>query len=247
MGSRPRVRRAAAVAVAAGALSAWLWAPPLLRRIDWFQIRSVEITGTRLLPPSEVLAAAGVEQGQNLWTDRSVWLDPLLAHDAVAEARISRRIPGTLRIRVKEEQPAAYVEAGTLRLAAADGSLLSLDPRRAPLDLPIVRADWSDSAGVAIGRRLVREAARIARLDPALIAQVSEISALDSGSGAIVLSHRLGELIVPEGVDATRLAELRAVLNDVETNRSEADPSSPPLRVDLRYRDQVVVRFPSSA
>jgi hypothetical protein len=247
MRSRLRIRRVAAVAVVVGAISAWISAPRLLRQVDWFEIRRVEVTGTRLLPPSEVLAAAGVEQGQSLWTDRSVWLNPLLAHDAVAGARISRRIPGTLRIQVQEERPAAYVEAGTLRLAAADGSLLSVDPRRAPVDLPIVRADWSDSAGIAIGRRLVREAARIASLDPALIAEVSEISPLSPGSGAIVLSHELGELVVPEGVDATRLAELRAVLHDVATARSAGDPSAARVRVDLRYRDQVVLRFPSSA
>lgn len=232
---------AAGIALVAGA---WVYGPGVLREMDVFEIQRVEITGARLLTPAEVLSASGVRDGQNLWDDRTVWVQSLLAHGGIESARVTRRAPGTLRIRVEEKQPVAYVEAGALRLATGGGELLPADPSRAALDLPIVRADWTDSAGAVVARRVLAEAGRLSAIDPSLIGQVSEIRA--EGEDAFILSHRLAELIVPAGADPTRIAELRAVLADLEARAGAEALERTRIKVDLRFRDQIVVRFPSS-
>lgn len=243
---RDRLRWLAAIAGGAVAVCGWIWGPLLLRRVDLFHVQRVEVTGAALLSPAEVLAASGVATGQNLWEDSDAWTASLLEHGAIQSARITRRMPGTLRIRILEKRPVALVEAGALRLATEGGELIPVDPRRAAADLPIVRASWTDSTGIATARRLLAEVGRLARLDPALIAAVSEVS--PAGSDALLLSHRFAEVVVPAGVDAIRLAELRAVLSDVEERlgRAALERSTPRLRLDLRFRDQIVVRYPTS-
>lgn len=243
---RPVLRWTVAAAVGGCMVAGAVWGPSTLRRVDWFDVRSVEISGTRLLAPHEVLAVAGVAEGQSLWEDPEIWERPLREHGGIATVRISRRIPGTLRIRIQEKQPVAYVESGTLRLATAAGELLPVDPGRRPMDLPIVRADWSDSAQAIVARRLLDLAGRLEAMDPALLAEVSEIRATRTGAPGAVLTHRIGEIVISEATDAVRLAELRAVISDLETRAAASGRATRAARVDLRYDDQVVVRFPSS-
>lgn len=223
------------------ALSSPVWGPHLLRELPGFGVRHVEVSGTRLLAPHAVLAASGIERGQNVWDDRAEWENRLRAHPAIADAAVQRRLPGTLRVRIEEKRPVAYVEMGTLEPATAAGEILPLDPTRAPVDLPIVRAGWKTDEGTA--RRLLREVGRLTELDPGLLAKVSEIRPAREGAGVLLLSHPLAEIVLPAGAGAERLAQLRAVLLDLERR---PDPAAPAARVDLRYRDQIVVRLPSS-
>lgn len=236
----------ALIALGGCGVAAWLLGPGLLREFEAFEVRRVEISGVSLLAPGEVLAASGIRQGQNLWEDREIWERALRAHGGIASAQVTRRLPGTLRVRVMEKRPIAYVEAGALRLATADGDVLPVDPSRRPVDLPIVRADRSDSAGVVVARRLLAIAGRLERVDPALLAEISEIRAPRSGVGGAVLVHPMGDLVIPDAADAARIAELRAVLDHLRAHGMAADRASAasPLRVDLRYDDQIVVRLP---
>jgi cell division protein FtsQ len=233
----------AAGAVAVVAVLAPLWAPPLLRRVAWFQVRSVEISGTRLLAPQRVLADANVRRGQNVWDDPAAWERGLLADPVIAAATVERRLPHTLRIRVREKQPLAYVEDGTLRLVTAAGEILPLDPTRTTIDLPVIRGEWTK---MPAGERsaLLAEADRLSRIDPALLAGVSEIRAFDSTATVVVLEHRRAEIVLPSGAGAARLAELGAVLDDLGHRVPAGSPA--PARVDLRFGDQIVVRLPSS-
>src|SRR5688572_1377202 len=88
------------------------WGPRVLREIDWFRVRRVEISGTRLLAPHQVLAAAKLPAGENVWGDLGRLESAIGAHPAISAVTVSRDLPGTLRIRVQEKRPVAYVEAG---------------------------------------------------------------------------------------------------------------------------------------
>lgn len=238
----PRIRWSLAALAGVCALASPLWGPPLLRRVPAFEVRQVEVSGTRLLAPQAVLASARVSGGQNVFDDPAGWERALAAHPAIRRAEVSRRLPGTLRIRIEEKHPVAYVEAGVLQPVTAAGELLPLDPTRAPVDLPIVRGPWGATPDPE-ARRLLAEAGRLAELDPGLLAQVSDIRAAAPG-GPLLLSHPLAEIVLPAGAEGERLAQLRAVLAELERRLGDAAPAA--ARVDLRYRDQIVVRLPSS-
>ncbi len=236
--------------VAAGAGTAPLWAPPLLARTPWFPTERVEVTGARLLAPQEVLAASGIRMRGSLWRDPARWEAALRRHPVIAEARVSRRLPGTLRVRVTEKTPVALVQGETLVPATAEGEVLPVDPSRVPLDLPLLRgraaAGRDRRLRDAAVRALLAETGRLERLDPALAARVSEVRAGPGGSLRLVLSAPAAEVLLPPGAGAGRLRQLHAVLADVR-RRLPAEGAAGTARIDLRYADQVVVRLPQLA
>jgi cell division protein FtsQ len=250
----PRITlpRLAALGLLAGCAAAPFWGPELLSRLDIFDVERAEISGVQLLAPHEVLAASGLREGQSVWDDPETWLEPLRAHPVVRTAAIERSLPRTLLIRVEEHRPVALIEAGALRPATADGVILPVDPARAPMDLPLIRgaAVSGDTVADPDTRFLLVETARLAQLDPALLAGVSEIRRDRSGDLVLILAQPSAELLLPPGAGPDRLRQLRAVLDDV-ARRGAAGPdrvaSTRRIRIDVRFADQVVVRFPQSS
>lgn len=220
-----------------------LWGLQILREMDCFRVQRVEVSGSALLAAHDVLAVSGIGSAQNVWDDATRWERSLRAHPGIIDVSVTRRLPGTLRIRIQEQRPVAYVAAPVLRPATAAGEIFPLDPARTPVDLPIVLAEWPDSSGRG-ARAILSELGRLAELDPGLLAEVSEVRAGDT-PGALVLTHRLGELVLPGGLTPARLTELRAVLSDLERRLGELPDRQPP-RVDARFEDQIVVRLSSS-
>ena len=244
---RRKLRLAGLGAVALLAATSPLWGPRTLREVDWFRVRRVEISGTRLLAPHQVLAAARLPAGENVWGDLGRLERAIGAHPAIAAVTVSRDLPGTLRIRVQEKRPLGYVEVGALAPITARGELLPIDPTRARMDLPLIRGAW-EKTPAALRRGLLAEMERISGADPALLANVSEIHAQDGKLEVLVLSHALAEILLPVGANLERLAQLRAVLSDLE-RRLPPDSLgrlAPAARVDLRFEQQIVVRLPSS-
>ena len=231
--------------LAAAAASPW-WAPPLGRRIDWFGAERVEVTGVHLLAPHEVLRASGLRVGTNVWSDPAPFVAALRRHPAIADARVVRVLPRTLRIRVTEKTPAALVLAGTLRPATADGEVLSVDPAREPIDLPLlagrVKTDARGRVTDAGTRAALAEAGRLGVLEPALMARVSELRP-GRGELRLVLGRPAVDVLVRSGLPPEALARLRAALDDVAA-RAAADTThhGRPV-VDARFDDQVVVRW----
>lgn len=241
------LRLGAAATVLAAAASAPAWGPRVLRDTPWFGTERVEVVGARLLAPHEVLAASGIRMGESVWADPAGWETALRRHPVVAAAEVTRDLPHTLRIRVTEKRPAALVERGTLRPATADGEILPVDPARVPVDLPILRARVTEGPDRRVkepaARRLLAETGRLASLDPALAARVSEVRPAGDGALLLALASPAAEVVVPEGAAVGRLRLLRAALADV-ARRPLGDSARGIVRLDLRFEDQVVVRFP---
>jgi cell division protein FtsQ len=252
MAARRGARRWALVALGVFAVlltaTGPVWATRVARQISWFEIQRVEISGAFLLAPHEVLEASGVHVGQHLLEELAVWESALRAHPVIADARVSRHLPHTLRVRIREERPVAFVGDSGLTPATGAGQLLPVDPARAPVDLPIMRGNVADSTEAAAMRRMLAEVGRLTGIDPVLMAGVSEIQTAAPIPDALILRHSSAHLIVPLGVDPQRVAQLRATLHDVERRQAgpAGDGHTAELPVlDARFGDQIVVR-PSS-
>lgn len=241
------VRIAALAAGLALAGSSPWWGPPLLRQLPGFGAERVEVSGTRLLAPHEVLAASGIRMGESVWTDPAAWEAALRRHPVVADARVTRRLPSALHVRVTEKRPTALLSGGVLRPATAGGEILPVDPTRVPVDLPLLRAPGAEDDGARVTDSatlaLLAETARLAALDPALAARVSEVAPGRDGTTTLLLSSPAAEVVLPAGAEADRLRLLRAALADV-ARRAPADSARGLARLDLRFADQVVVRLP---
>ena len=211
-------------------LASPLWGPPVLRRLDFFRVRRVEILGTRYTSPSELLERLRVD------TTRSVWdpLEPLAArvrsHAQVESVTVARRLPGTLVVRVVERHPVALVEApGGLRAVDERGRRLPLDPSKTPVDAPVVTAAPRDTLVYHLLGEMQREA-------PQLYARLSSVRA--AGVDEIVLQIADLSVRAMTNVTLARLGDVDPVHRDLLRRQLRA------AEIDLRYRDQVIARLP---
>jgi cell division protein FtsQ len=225
-----RWRLALAGIVALLLLASPLWGPRVLRHLAFFRVRRVEILGARYTAPGELLDRLRVD------TTRSVWdpLEPLAArvrsHAQVESVTVTRRLPGTIVVRVTERHPVALVEApGGMRAVDERGRRLPLDPSRTPVDAPIVTAAPRDTMVYHLLGDMQREA-------PAMYARLSSIRA--TGADEIVLQIADLSVRAMTNVTLARLGDIDPIQRDLMRRQLRA------AEIDLRYRDQVIARLP---
>ena len=222
------------------AVAAPFWAPLGLQRLDRFSVDRVEVVGTRILAPHEVLAASGITPRHNVWQSPRRWEAALERHPVVEEAQITRRVPGTLVIRVLEARPAGLADAGTLQLISAEGTILPVDLARVPIDLPLLR-----TRGLArpAAQAVWAESGYLSQLDQALWARVSEVRPAPGGALMLRIGTPEVHVMLPRRASALHLRQLRSTLDHL-TRQPRPDSGAPP-RVDLRWEDQVVISTPA--
>ncbi len=221
--------------------------PRLLRRLPIFRVERVEVVGTRYLAPHLALAESGITERSNLFDDPAPWRAALLAHPLVADLTIEREFPGTLVLRIVEVEPVALVATPVLRPVDGRGRVLPIEPAAEDVDFPViaVRSELDEDGRLAdtTAVRLVEALDRLGRLAPGLVARVSAIAPLDGGTFRLLLREPArGEALLPADFNALRIEQLRLALADLDAKRE----LSRVRRIDVRFRDQVVVSLTSS-
>jgi hypothetical protein len=232
-----------------------------LAQVEWFHIRSVELEGNRFLDAEEALVYLGLSSQRSVWADLEPVEARLRAHPLVLEARVRRRPPSTLVVVVRERDPVAFLPTPVLAPVDRDGLRLPIDPSEHPLDLPLLQArveGWNraevggtapPAAAEAEGaegaltptqlRTLAGEVSRLGALEPDVAASLSD-AALDRWGDVILhLSDPAVEIRYRPPLSPARLREGLQVLGDALDRAPERSPRA----VDLRFEDQVVVRY----
>ena len=201
--------------------------------MEFFQLKSVVVEGTRYLSPEVVLERLAVDTSQSVWDDTEPLAARLRSMPQVADVEMRRRLPGTLVVTIRENLPVALSPSPRgLETVDSAGVVLPIDPARFDVDLPI--ANQRDKSILSI-----LTAAR--SQNPMLYRRISEISR--DGKGAVVLmlagSPEVAPLKVraPVGVSVPRLADIFPVESDLMRRRANV------AELDLRYRDQVIARL----
>ena len=226
---RRRVRRLAQALALVALLGVPWWGRAALRRLDFFHVRAVEVTGARYLDPADVVRRLGVDTLRSIWDELAPLEGRVLAHPQVRAVTIERRLPGTLHVAVEEHAPVAFAPSPRgMRVLDARGRELPIDPSRVAVDLPVVAAG-ADTA-------LLRVLGELRAADSAFYGRVSEARRV----GRDELVFRLFETTVRARptVAARRFADLRPVEADLARRQVRA------AELDLRFRDQVIARFP---
>ena len=163
-----------------------------------FVVRSVTVTGTHLLAPAQVTAAADVSLGTPLLSvDTGAVTRRVEAIDDVASATVTEDWPDHLAITVTERVPAMAVRM-------ADGGYDLVDPtgvvvryaKAKPAALPLLVTSLSGSA--LRGNAAVTAAADVlAELQPWLARQVAEVTvaSVPAGPPQVTLSLRDGKTV----------------------------------------------------
>ncbi len=200
------------------------------------RVSRLEVRGGRFLSEGEVRELLGPAVGENILSlDLERLKARLQASPWVAEATVSRALPDTLRVEVRERVPLALAEVERLYLMDADGTLIDLfGPRTAGFDLPVVRglADASVEARRAHGQRLATLLAELGELST----EVSELEVEPAGHIRVVLKGA-GEVL---RLDAP---PYRPALQTFLALRAQLGQRCPDAEYfDLRFRDRIYVK-----
>jgi cell division protein FtsQ len=215
------------------------------RQMAFFRVRSVEIRGARYLQPSEIMARMRIDTLASLWDDLEPYGQRIRRHPQVSGVSVTRRMPGTLVVTIKENLPVALIQtpAGLLPYDSL-GKQLPIDPARMNLDLPIVAS--TDPV-------LLKLVGAIRADEPRLFARIEEVTRTGRDEILLTLSpgatspgiagdsaapeRRMLRVRIPIGLSVERLADIFPVETDLARRQVHAG------ELDLRYRDQVIARL----
>jgi hypothetical protein len=200
------------------------------------KVGRVEVRGSRFLSEGEVRELLGPAVGENiLGLDIESLKGRLRASPWVADATVSRTLPDTLRVDVREREPLALAELERLYLMDADGTVIDLyGPRTAGFDLPIVRGLVGASGEE---RRDRAQKAGILLHDLGdLAAEVSEVEVERTGDLKVVLRGK-GELVrMGPPPYRPRLLVFLGLREELSRRCPDAE------HFDLRFEDRIVVK-----
>jgi cell division septal protein FtsQ len=222
-------------------------------RMEFFHLRSVAVEGTRYLSPERVIERLALDTMRSVWDDTEPLAERLRRMPQIADVRISRRLPGTIIVSIRENIPVALAPSPRgLEPVDSAGVVLPIDPAFEDLDLPV--ANVRDRAVLSLltstraknpmlyhriseidrdGRDgLVLRLARSRFEEPTPGVTIGDSSAVSAAGAATSL--RVRALL---GVSVSRLADIFPVESDLVRRRANI------AELDLRYRDQVIARL----
>jgi cell division protein FtsQ len=225
---------------------------------------NIEIYGAHYMTAEQVLGASHITMRSSVFVDSEAWRASLLRHPLVATATVQRRLPNTAVVRITETHPVAFARTPELRAIDAKGRLLPADPTAVDMDLPIIATDARvDAHGQVLDSATLKSVAvlnRLQELEPVLAPWVSEATPLRDGVRLVLRGPANAEVLLPFDVDAARLRQLRVTLADLAGSPAAVasaavaavptDTTATPglgrvTRIDVRYREQVVVSLQS--
>jgi cell division septal protein FtsQ len=216
-----------------------------LRAMAFFRVRTIEIRGTHYLQPTEIVARMHVDTLRSLWDDVRPLENRIRPHPQVSDVKITRRLPGTLVVTLRENLPVALIPTATgLQPYDSLGRELPIDPLRTDLDLPVIASP--DPA-------MLRLLGEIRRLDLPMYQRVSEVKRTGRNDLLLILTSSFSRLAspldstapeqgvlrvrAPVGVTVDRLTDIFPVESDLVARQARIG------ELDLRYRDQVIARI----
>jgi hypothetical protein len=207
------------------ALVVWAGAPAVLRHAEFFRVRQIELVGVRNLAPDAVIGALRLPAGASVWDDLDVLTVRVRRLHGVADARVVRRLPGALKVVVREVEPVAFVPGPRgMTVVDAGGRALSFDPARSAPDLPVAASADTGLIGLL---------ARLQQTDPELFHDVTAARrvrrdvVLEMGARRLLLRGDAG----PEVIQGVALVAQHLAAR----GRTYAE-------LDARFLGQVVVR-----
>jgi cell division protein FtsQ len=217
-----------------------------MTRSEYFQTRAITVKGQQRLSQAEILAQAGIRQGDNLLAlNLRLVRHRLLSHAWIAKARVAREIPGTITIEIQENEPLARVDLGRIFLMNTQGGLFKEVKADFAEELPLVAGlSYSDiSMGADTLTSGVAAVLEVLSLSQAPRSAIGwrEIERLDVDKEMGISVTLKNDRIIHLGLDQysskfERLGRLRPRLENNEQWREYR-------RVDLNNPDRVVVRL----
>ncbi len=233
-------RLGAAAVVSAAAFIAAFLVYASVTSAPW-RLGRYTVRGASYLTPREVLAAADLETGDNLfWVDLERAEEKLCRHPRIRCAKIRRRLPAEVLVEV-EERPAAaaVIIKGELFKISSDGVVLE-SMAAGYEDVPVLVGMRFRATGGVVGKRVtcgdvtdgLAAAEALAAVDPAWAAAVEYV---DVGDHAVVLAAGRYRVKYGAAFDESTARRLRRVF---EATRASGGGK---VTYDTRFGTDVIV------
>lgn len=214
------------------------------------KVSRVTLEGNRIVEASELFQLAGVQRGARMYdVDLKAIQRNLLSQCYVKEAIVERNLPSTIQLTVVERTPIALVNMTDFEYLDEDGVILPHSISKELFDLPVLsglKLGQSISFGTKVHDASALEALQVLRgarlVNTELYHLISEIQIQDDHNMVFYTAEGGVPIFFGNGNVADKLVRLDAFWNQVIRERGLQNLQY----VDLRYDDQVVVRWSNS-
>ncbi len=207
-----------------------------------FTIRKIEIRGNELIPDSEILKLADIQDEELIWhVNLAAAENTIKDNPFIASVQVSRRLPDILDIRIREKQALALLKFDTKFFAIDDSGLVLPSKPGRLYDMPVISGSFR---GVPRVGKTVPDQKVQAGLDflkqvildrPQLYKEISEVIPDRPEGLVVVTSHAAIPVLIGEKQHASKIRYLEAVLSEIA-----AQPAGVRY-IDLRYQGQVIL------
>ncbi len=208
----------------------------LLEKSSWSNLETVQVFGLNRLTEKEIITGSRLKRNMNIMRlslDRIA--DEVEKNPGVAKARVIRRLPGRLVIKIEERKPVAAIYRNKLWLVDETGVIFSATGPKEVIDVPVLTGDFDlGKNGSASIRRAAKLAGTIHDGFPVVFDHLAEIS-LVSGQFQFRLQDGGARILSPDPASPAALSKLEHFLQQ-KGNEIPAGCEY----VDLRYPAMVI-------
>lgn len=125
--------------IAIGAVAVGQLVEQHVRTSPAFATIDIAVDGLERLPREEILSTAGLSLGQNVFeVSPEAATAALRAHPWIADATVTRRLPGSYAISIDERRAVAIAALEDLQLVGEDATVFKARQAEDPVDLPVI-------------------------------------------------------------------------------------------------------------
>lgn len=213
------------------------------------KVRRIVVEGNRIVGTNEILQLVQVQPGSLLFdADLNSIQHNVLSHYYVKEAAVGRDLPSTIHVQIVERVPVALVNRAESLYLDEEGFVLPHTLSKALFDLPVI-SGISVGVSLEVGKEVeqpdVLEAlvilSTLRSVNKAQYHRISEVQVRNGGDIVMFAAEGGVPIIVGREEIATKLARLEKFWSEIVRDRGAQNLQY----VDLRYDDQIVVRWKS--
>jgi cell division protein FtsQ len=214
-------------------------------------ISHVRVEGNRIVEANEILQLAHVKNGSPMYElDLAAVQRDVASNFFVKDVTVERDLPSTIRLTVVERSPIVMINGLDILYLDQEGVVLPHSISKETFDLPIlsgIGADTPLKIGSTLASADVQEALNILASAKSVSREmyhlISEVR-LRNGGDIVLYAAEWGiPILFGHGEVASKMVRLEKFWNEVVGERGAQNLQY----IDLRYDDQVVVRWNAPA
>jgi cell division protein FtsQ len=224
-----------------------------------FALKQITVTGNELVPADEVIALAGLSEGDNLFRIDLTEAGVRMALDRrFKKVLLRRHLPDRVEIVIRERPMLALIQLDRLYGIDTDGHILPLPSVDRLPGLPLISglvdgpgrisaAAFTDQAGYGVGipdtigydprvQRGLYVIETVKAFEPEFIDRISEINVSDPANPVVYMNDNGASVRLGVGNYPQKLKRMRATLDQLKADHIETR------WIDLRFNNQVIIR-----